>query len=159
MKARVERRSVRVATICAIAALAACRDNAEGDAAAQLLDEVQQMQYRTWTRAPGYTTRMPSTSPHGDEVDIFVNEAVASALGSPNALTAWPVGSVIVKDGYASTGELEVTAILSKEDDGWFWASTTRPARPSTRGRPPFARVAMRRATTSCARSRSPRAR
>lgn len=127
---------LRLGALVALVALAACRDNAEGDAAAQLLDEVQQMQYRSWTRAPGYATRMPSTSPHGDEVDIFVNETVASALGASTVLTSWPVGSIIVKDGYASSGELEVIALLSKEEEGWFWAEYDATGAPLYSGAP-----------------------
>jgi hypothetical protein len=43
------------------------------------------------------------------------------ALASGEELTAWPEGSIIVKDGF--TGESpRLVAIMEKRDDGWFWA-------------------------------------
>lgn len=121
--------------VVALTALAACRDNSESDAAAQLFSDVKEQQYPTWARAPGYETRKPAASPHGDEVEIFVNDVVSAALSGP-ALTAWPDGSIIVKDGYAASGELEVVAVLSKEDGAWFWAEYDADGAPLYSGEP-----------------------
>jgi hypothetical protein len=54
-------------------------------------------------------------------VEIFVNDVVADALAS-EGLAEWPVGSLIVKDGYADDGTLELVALMEKRQDGWFWA-------------------------------------
>lgn len=78
-------------------------------------------QYQLWERAPGYETRQPTSAPHSDRVDIFVNSVLADALASSVALTSWPVGSLVVKDGYSS-GELELIAIMERREDEWFFA-------------------------------------
>lgn len=127
--------ALRLALVALTASLAACRDNSESDAAVELLSDVKEQQYQSWARAPGYETRKPAASPHGDEVDIFVNDVVSAALGGP-ALAAWPDGSIIVKDGYAASGELEVVAVLAKEDGGWFWAEYDADGAPLYSGEP-----------------------
>jgi hypothetical protein len=104
----------------AVVALAACRNQDEAGADA-LWDEVHEADYQSWARAPGFETRTPSTASHGDHVDIFINDVLAMALASGEKLTAWPEGSIIVKDGF--TGESpRLVAIMEKREDGWFWA-------------------------------------
>ena len=46
---------------------------------------------------------------------------LAEALASGEALTAWPEGSLIVKDGY-NKGEQHLVAAMEKREGGWFWA-------------------------------------
>ncbi|MEZ4381888.1 MAG: hypothetical protein R3A79_11085 [Nannocystaceae bacterium] len=114
--------------VCA-PALPACTDGAgDSDGAtagggATLLDEVDD--YRAWARAPGeYLTPLaPSSGPHGAFVDIYVNDVVAQALlAEPGTLAAWPVGSIIVKDGWEDEGEtLRFIALMEKTADGWYW--------------------------------------
>jgi hypothetical protein len=104
----------------AVVALAACRNQDEAGADA-LWEEVHDADYRSWARAPGFETRKPSSASHGDHVDIFINDVLVEALASGEKLTAWPEGSIIVKDGF--TGESpRLVAIMEKRDDGWFWA-------------------------------------
>lgn len=74
-----------------------------------------------WERAPGYETRRSSNAPHGGSVDIYVNDVVADALANETGLTEWPLGSIIVKDGF-DDGDLDLIAIMEKREDGWFWA-------------------------------------
>lgn len=77
-------------------------------------------EYRNWQRAPGYESRVASRAAHGDAVDIFVNDVVVQALEN-NETSVWPVGSVIIKDGYEGD-ELNFIAGMEKRDDGtWFW--------------------------------------
>lgn len=104
----------------AVVALAACRNQDEAGADA-LWDEVHEMEYTTWARAPGFPTRTPSSASHGDHVDIYINDVLVEALAGGEELTEWPEGSIIVKDGF--TGEApRLVAIMEKREDGWFWA-------------------------------------
>ncbi len=106
----------------ALVGVFACRQNDDPDAAEALLSDVQEANYQGWTRAPNYPGRHVTTAPHSDEVEIFVNDIVVEALASDEPLTAWPVGSIIAKDGYTSSGELDIIALMEKREDGWFWA-------------------------------------
>jgi hypothetical protein len=99
---------------------AACGDDQEPQMAADLLERVRADEYRTWERAPGYETRRPTNAPHADSVDIYINANVAQALVTDET-TEWPLGSLIVKDGF-DDGDLELVAIMEKRPDGWFWA-------------------------------------
>lgn len=115
-------RTAEVRLLLAVAlSTVGCADNdQEPEQADELLARVQAEDYRQWTRAPGYETRQPSHTSHSRAVDIYVNATVASALEG-EALDRWPVGSIIVKDGF--DGEtLKLTAVMEKRDDGWFWA-------------------------------------
>jgi hypothetical protein len=97
-----------------------CRNQDEGGAIA-LWEDFQAADYRSWERAPGYPGRTPSTAAHGDAVEIFINDTLAEALASGDKLSAWPEGSLIVKDGFED-GEPHLVAAMEKRDDGWFFA-------------------------------------
>jgi hypothetical protein len=111
------------ATLVAAISLAAvsCTDDQDPAGAASLYEELQAADYRSWARAPGYETRRGSSAPHGNEVDIYVNDVVATALASGEPLEAWPEGSLIVKDGWDGS-DLELIAAMEKRSDGWYWA-------------------------------------
>lgn len=79
--------------------------------------------YTEWETAPGFETRQPSVGPHGEEVDIFVNDEVVQALDAGDA-SEWPVGSIVSKD-YFVGGELAGIVMLEKREDGRFWAMYT----------------------------------
>ena len=85
-----------------------------------LLQVVQAADYRAWARAPGYAARQASQGPHGGSVDIYINDTLTLALQTPG-LTAWPEGSLIVKDGFRDEQQ-QLTAIMQKRADGWVWA-------------------------------------
>ncbi len=104
-----------------IIVLAACGGNETPQSAEMLLHEVQTQAYRTWERAPGCEERKATNAPHSDFVDIYVNEPLAQAARSANT-SSWPLGSVVVKDGFDTDGELEIIAIMEKREDGWFYA-------------------------------------
>jgi hypothetical protein len=128
-------RSLRFAGVTfALLSLAACRQNDEPDDAVDTLARAQD--YRTWARAPGYETRQPAESPHSDQVEIFVNPVVEAALADAAGATEWPVGSVVVKDGYADSGDLELVALMERRDDGWFWAEYDASGEPLYSGSP-----------------------
>jgi hypothetical protein len=95
-------------------------DEGETERTKQVWAELQTGGYRTWDRAPGFDTRKPSNAAHGNAVDIFVNDTVKDALaGGP--IAAWPVGSVIVKDGYEGSA-LKFMAYMEKDaNNTWWW--------------------------------------
>lgn len=98
-----------------------CTDNQQPGQAQELLDRIGS-EYRDWDRAPGYPGRESSSAPHGDSVEIFINDVVQTALETDHdaPLEAWPQGSIIAKDGYED-GDHEFLAVMEKREDGWFW--------------------------------------
>ncbi|MCB9637445.1 MAG: hypothetical protein H6728_10065 [Myxococcales bacterium] len=81
---------------------------------------LQQQNYRAWTRAPGYATRQTSNAPHGGAVEIFINSPIQQIIDNKTSVTEWPVGSIIVKDGYNSAN-LSLVAYMEKRSNGWLW--------------------------------------
>ena len=117
---------VRPAFIVAFLALApmGCGDDQQPAEAAALWDRIHAENYRGFARAPGYDARTPSNTAHSDQVDIYINQTVVDALAG-GAITEWPVGSLIVKDGFDSDGDHALVAVLDKRADGWFWTEYT----------------------------------
>jgi hypothetical protein len=115
--------------------LPACGDNQDDAGARDLLSKVRADEYRSWQRAPGYETRRPTNAPHGDSVDIYVNDVVAGALARAEPLPSFPQGSIIVKDGWDAS-DLEIVAIMEKRSEGWFWAEYDSDGDPDYSGRP-----------------------
>jgi hypothetical protein len=107
-------------------ALVGCADeeptSPEADA---IRDRLEAQDYRqTYARAPGWEMpRAPAAGgPHGDFVDIYVNEVVQAALDAGEALDRWPDGSVIVKDGWEEDAQtLLFLAFMERRPEGWFW--------------------------------------
>lgn len=120
---------------CALGVLVCCRQNDDPSGAEDLLAEVQDEDYRSWQRAPGYEERTPSNAPHSDNVEIFVNDILASAL-QEQGLDEWPVGSLVAKDGYDDDGELELVSLMQKREDGWYFAEYDGEGTPLYSGRP-----------------------
>jgi len=113
--------------LCLVALLAsACGDDQDPEGARMLWERIHAEGYRTWERAPGYRERQPSRGAHGDAVIIYVNDVVAETLAADRRAYAWPVGSIIVKDGFSGPG-VDLIAAMEKRpaesgDDGqWFW--------------------------------------
>jgi hypothetical protein len=112
-----------------------CGDNQDDDGARELLARVKAEQYRTWDRAPGYAVRRDSNAPHSEAVDIYVNDVVAEVLALGEHDGTWPVGSIIAKDGFDGS-ELEITALMEKRADGWYWAEYGAGGEPDYSGHP-----------------------
>ena len=119
----------------ALAGLAACGDNQDDAGARALLVRVQADGYRTWDRPAGWETRRSSSAPHGNAVDIYVNDVVIEALLTTHADRHWPEGSLIVKDGF-DDGDLDLIAIMEKRSDGWYWAEYDDEGDPIYSGHP-----------------------
>jgi hypothetical protein len=111
---------IALAAVC-LAAGSACTDDQDPRGAAELYERLQAEGYRDWARAPGYEARRSSSAPHGNEVDIFMNDVVAAALSEGAPIEAWPEGSLIVKDGWDGD-ELDLVAAMEKRDGRWYWA-------------------------------------
>ena len=119
----------------ASALLCGCGDNQDEMGARDLLADIRAQGYRGWERAPGWPARASSSAPHGDEVDIYVNQVVSDALASAAPLGAWPLGSIIAKDGWDGS-DLEHIAVMQKRSDGWFWAEYDGDGEPVYSGHP-----------------------
>ncbi len=117
------------------AVLAGCGDNQDPAGADAFWSAIHAAKYESFAHAPGYATRQPTSAPHGDEVVIYVNDTLASALGGGKPLTAWPEGSLIVKDGYEGD-EVTVVAAMEKRPDGWYWAEWSADGTAKYSGKP-----------------------
>jgi hypothetical protein len=116
---------------CAALGVACGGDNQDDGGARELLARVRGDGYRTWERAPGFESRKKSNAPHGDAVDIYVNDVLAR--GEP--IDAWPLGSVVAKDGWDGS-ELQLIALMEKRTEGWYWAEYDSDGDPSYSGHP-----------------------
>ncbi len=115
--------------------LFACGEDQEPEAAEAFWDKIQEAEYRTWSRAPGFGAIQPSRALHGDKVMIYVNDVVDDAL-EDGTLTEYPVGSIIVKDGYTG-GDICLIAGMEKREDGeWFFTEYRPSGRTLYSGQP-----------------------
>jgi len=129
-------RAVRYLGLATFSALGlACTDNEDPTGAAVVWELIHVEGYRDWDRAPGYPGRHSSNAAHGTDVEIFINDTVAHALSAREGAERWPVGSMIVKDGF-DDGDLELVAVMHKRKDGWFWAEYDPQGDPSYSGTP-----------------------
>ena len=127
-------RTLLVLTLAATA-LAGCGDNQDPDGADAFWSAIHAAKYAEFARAPGYATRQPTNAPHGNEVVIYINDTLASALEDGAPLTAWPDGSLIVKDGY-SGDEVSVVAAMEKRSGAWYWAEWNNEGQAKYSGKP-----------------------
>lgn len=124
--------------LMALALLVACGDNEPVDSGggAELLMRVRAADYRAWPRAPGWQSRLPSVGGgHGGELDIYVNEAIATVLARGTPVDELPVGSTIIKDVWRGA-DFHAIAIMDKRSDGWYWAEFTGDGEVSAAGHP-----------------------
>lgn len=134
----------RLRSVVALGALAAvaCGQDDDPEGARALWDKVNAgAGFASWSRAPGYGARKPSFTAHASAVEIFVSPEVSAALASTSKdtpVTAWPVGSILVKEGFSSVtgGSRKLVAIMEKRTDGWFWAEYDDSGTPTYSGHP-----------------------
>lgn len=96
--------------------------NDDPDGASQLWAKIHADDYHAYARAPGYPGKVPTSAPHGDQVEIYVNPTLQAALDAKKPITTWPDGSRIVKDGFDKKGNLEIVAVMEKRGSAWYWA-------------------------------------
>jgi hypothetical protein len=121
---RAARGALGVLAAAALSALSlGCGDDQDPAGAQELWDRVHAENYRSWQRAPGFEARRDSSAPHGGASEIFLNPIMADAVAA--GATTWPVGSLIVKDGYEgleSDASHDLVAAMEKREAGWYWA-------------------------------------
>ncbi len=105
----------------------ACGDDQAPAEAAELFQRINDLDYRSFATAPGYETPQPSNTQHSDLSQVFINDVVENALNASEPISEWPVGSLIVKDGFEDDNSLDLIAAMEKRDDGWFWAEWLDP--------------------------------
>jgi hypothetical protein len=127
--------AARASAAALLLAALGCGDNQDPEGARRLWRQIHELQYRQWQRAPGYETRRATSAPHGDRVDIYINDVLVEALAAAEPLDEWPVGALIVKDGFDGS-DLELVAVMDKRDDGWFWAEYDDEGDADYSGRP-----------------------
>jgi hypothetical protein len=115
-------------------ALIGCGDNQDPMGADAFWEKIHDEDYAAFARAPGYANRQPAKGPHGDEVVVYVNDTVKTALDGP-AIKEWPVGSLIVKDAFAG-GEVSDVAAMEKREGGWYWAEWSSDGTATYSGKP-----------------------
>jgi hypothetical protein len=116
--------ALALVTLASAVVLAACGQDDDPEGARVLWEKINAAPgFQSWQRAPGFATRKPSFTLHSREVEIFVNDKVSATLTTRTELpvTEWPVGSIIVKEGYSGNTRSQV-AVMEKRDNGWFWA-------------------------------------
>lgn len=121
--------------LLAATGLLGCGDNQDPAGADAFWSAIHAAKYTDFAHAPGYATKQPTSAPHGDEVLIYVNDAVASALAGGKPLTAWPDGSLIVKDAYEG-GAVTAVAAMEKRSGAWFWAEYSADGTAKYSGKP-----------------------
>lgn len=129
------RRPLLVALVLLAGSLAGCGDDQDDEGARRLLASVRADGYRNWERAPGWPSRRPTSAPHSESVDIYVNDVIGQALAAAAPLERWPEGSTIVKDGWDGS-ELEIIAVMQKRSDGWYFAEFDGEGDPNYSGHP-----------------------
>ena len=121
-------------TAIVVSALA-CGQDDDPEGARVLFEKVNAgAGFQSWRRAPGYPTRKPSFTSHSNAVEIFVNEEISKVLDT-RRVTEWPVGSIVVKEGFSGSSR-KLVAIMEKRSDGWFWAEYGDDGSPLFSGRP-----------------------
>lgn len=123
-----------LALLCAIVATTACSPAEEppvevpentadvitDTGAAGLWETITAEDYLTWERAPGYEEPVEAVGPHGDQVEIYVNEPIELTLATGET-EVWPEGSIIVKDALVD-GRVDQVAAMWKREGVWLYA-------------------------------------
>ena len=124
--------------------LIGCRQNDDPEGSRALYAKVNAgagFRAAPWRRAPEFPYRKPSFTAHSSEVEIWINEPMAKTLDgveppvkvlAPNGdviRSEWPVGSIVVKEGF-SGGDRKIVAIMEKRADGWHWTETDGEGEP-----------------------------
>jgi len=125
-----------VVPLAVASGVAGCRQNDDPEGGKALYAKVNEgAGFRAWRRAPGFPERKPSFTAHSKAVEIFVNDAIAKTLDGPAPATEWPVGAIVVKEGFDGD-ERAIVAMMEKRADGWFWVETDGDGEPLYSGKP-----------------------
>lgn len=101
--------------------------SAQPDAAALYTQITEEDNYKEWELMPGTGEMDPGNGVHGDMITVYVSDDAFSAVEDKTG--AMPNGSIVLKEGYSSDGELQQIVIMQKVDgfdpehNDWFWAA------------------------------------
>lgn len=84
-----------------------------------LWERITMEHYSKWKVAPGYQVPQSSEGPHGDRIQIFLNDAAATAR--EQAQPEWPDGSIIVADFLDEHAIVRVAA-MEKRSGAWYFS-------------------------------------
>lgn len=98
---------------------------------------LQSLDYRSFSRAPGFETSKVSSVPHEGQptilVDIYINPVIQGALQNKKSLQSWPIGSILIKDAFQK-GEHQLVILMEKRAEGWLWAQWSADGIPQAFG-------------------------
>ena len=103
----------------------------------RISSEAQNGTYGQW---PGHEGLRPGQSPHGPWHIVYANKVLRDAL--PVADSKAPYGSIIVKENYSTSRELDKLTVMAKVEDyspetgDWFWASYSPDGKILAEGKP-----------------------
>ena len=111
-----------VATAVGLLPLACSSGDPNDPQVVDLRTEVDASNCRTaYARAPGWASRLPSDRVHAPSADIYINSVVKDAFCNNATLSAWPDGSLLIKDGYDGES-LKIVAAMRKTAGVWAFS-------------------------------------
>lgn len=99
----------------------------QADAAELYTQITEGNSYKGWALMPGTAEMDPGNGVHGDMITVYVSDDALAAI--ENKAGVMPNGSIILKEGYSSGGELQDIVIMQKVDgfdpehNDWYWAA------------------------------------
>jgi hypothetical protein len=123
-------------SLLAIGALGCDGALIDRDGAQTLWSEIHEFDYPSWSPAPRYDTPQPTLRAHGHTAIVYLNPVMRDAIGAGASLSAWPEGSLLVKDSFNEHGEPYLVAAMKKESTGWFYAEWSAAGEPLHAGSP-----------------------
>lgn len=108
--------------LCVAMAIATLAFQEKGEAeekefAKELWESIQT--YASWQLAPGTSAKMPGHAPHGKYVTIYFNSIALERIESDEK--KMPEGSILAKENFSSTNELESLTVMYRRLYGWTW--------------------------------------
>ncbi|KXS42522.1 MAG: hypothetical protein AWU59_1593 [Methanolobus sp. T82-4] len=113
--------------------------DSQADAAELYAQITEDDDYRQWELMPGTEEMGPGQGIHGEMITVYVSDDALSAL--ENNESVMPDGSMVLKEGYNSGGELQEIVIMQKidgydpENNDWFWATYSADGEVVSEGR------------------------
>ena len=131
------RPSIALATVLllALSTLSACGASEEETTSTNLWAKINKDRYRTFSKAPEWPTRRTSDSSiHAGTAEIYANRLFQEEYCKNDSLNSWPVGTLIVKEGFDGD-TVKVIAAMSKTAEGvWDFAEWDNAGAPIDSG-------------------------
>ena len=97
------------------------------DASELYMQITEEDNYKSWAFMPGTSEMDPGNGVHGELITVYVSDDALSAIENNEGVM--PNGSIILKEGYSSEGELREIVLMQKVDgfdpehNDWYWAA------------------------------------